>query len=140
MMRWLTTLFVFLALAPAASGDELPDIEIPQQDYGLWVPVKSPCSSPLNIVIGKDGITFHNNGGTHHFRDLYVAVDCASGSAVDSISNCIFSSLDMNPAFQLFMFPGEDTNRLVYEILRPQLLPKGLPGQEMEFRRCKNKR
>lgn len=133
----MTTLFVFLALTSAASGEELPDIEIREEDYGLWVPVKSPCSSPLNIVIGKDGITFQNNGDTHHFHDVNVNPSCASGSSGDSIAHCIFSSRDMNPAFELFMFPGENTNRLVYEIYRPQLLPKGLPESDIRFKRCK---
>ena len=137
MMRWLTTLFVFLALTSAASGEELPDIEIPQEDYGLWVPIKSPCSSPLNIVIGKDGITFHNNGETHHFRDVDVNPSYFSGSSGDSIAHAIFPSKEENPAFYLHLFPGEDTNRLVYEILRPQLLPKGLPGSDIRFKRCK---
>lgn len=134
---YLWALCLITCLTPAAAWcDNLYYPPIPEEDYGTWVPEKQPCNSPTRIVVGKNEIIFHMKGAEHAIREISVSLDCNSGSAGSSIANCIFPTKDYSPSFDLFFFPGEDVNKLVYSVLRPKLLPPGFPDSDKWFRRC----
>lgn len=124
-----------LSLSWPATAEELPKIPIPEEDYGVWVPEGEPCSATPRVEVGKNEIRLQFGDREAVFRNPDVNLGCASGTAVQSKAHCIFLDLPQ-PSFHLFFFPGDDLNKLSYEIIRPKRLPPGFPSADFDLRRC----
>lgn len=139
MKRWvvvaLTLAWWLVVSAPSRAG-----VPMPEEDSGLWVAKGQSCENGDAIILTPDAIIVRLKGRLHEFPQPEVAISCASGSAVSSIAHCIFPDWNNEPAFSLFMFPGEDRNRLIYEVLRPERLLPGFPQEDTYFRRCGKRR
>lgn len=131
----LSFLMGMLSLSWSATAEELPKIPIPEEDYGVWVPAGAPCSATPRVEVGKNEIRLQFGDNETVFRNPDVNLGYASGTAVQSKGHSIV--LDPpQPSFHLFFFPGDDLNKLSYEIIRLTRLPPGFPSADFDLRRC----
>lgn len=138
MKRWVV---IALALSGwlALPGPLRAEVPMPEEDLGVWAAKGQSCESGDAIILTPDAIIVRLKGRLHEFPQPVVAIDYYSGSAAESIAHGIFSEKG-EPAFLLIMFPGENRNRLIYEVIRPERLLPDFPRKDTYFRRCGKRR
>lgn len=114
-------------------------VPMPEEDLGVWAAKGQSCEGGDAIILTPHAIFVRLKGRLHEFPQPDVSLSYYSGSAAESITHGIFPEKG-EPAFLLTMFPGENTNRLIYEVIRPERLLPGFPRKDTEFRRCGNRR
>jgi hypothetical protein len=131
--RLMLGLVVAMTSLPALAWD----IEIPDRDYGLWVPDGHRCTSPTRIEVRRDELAIQGEGERRFFTNGVVILTWMSGTAVgDRLEHMIRIDLDDHPTFQIGFFLDEDENIASYEYIGKSPPPFGLHRGEVRFHRC----
>jgi len=114
--------------------------EIDPDHFGTWAPVGQSCQSEPRIEVSAKEIVIYIHGQVQRYGDLDEAVSCNSGSAVESISTCVYANVNNSgPApFGLLFNLQENLELMAFELIDGD--PQQMPKNNLVFRRCKEQR